>query len=64
MVAPSAVVNDRRPMRSPAIIAGRMETVDDEIARARRERWWRSSFIILATIYVGRVMADYSAPRE
>jgi predicted PurR-regulated permease PerM len=25
---------------------------DDHLARERRERWWRSSFLILATVYV------------
>jgi predicted PurR-regulated permease PerM len=29
-----------------------MDPLDDELARSRRERWWRSNFIILATVYV------------
>lgn len=29
---------------------------EDERARGRRERWWRSAFIILATIYVGLLL--------
>jgi predicted PurR-regulated permease PerM len=30
---------------------------DDDASRAARERWWRSAFIILATIYVGLLLA-------
>jgi predicted PurR-regulated permease PerM len=30
---------------------------EDEASRAKRERWWRSAFIILATIYVGLLLA-------
>ena len=33
-----------------------MLTPEDEVARGRRERWWRSAFIILATIYVGLLL--------
>ena len=33
-----------------------MLTPEDEAARGRRERWWRSAFIILATIYVGLLL--------
>ena len=33
-----------------------MLTPEDEMARGRRERWWRSVFIILATIYVGLLL--------
>ena len=33
-----------------------MLTPEEEAARARRERWWRSAFIILATIYVGLLL--------
>ena len=29
---------------------------DDEFSRAKRERWWRSAFIILATVYVGLLL--------
>jgi predicted PurR-regulated permease PerM len=34
-----------------------MQTVDEEVAQARRERWWRRSFLILATLYVGLLLA-------
>lgn len=34
-----------------------MQIVDDEVARQRRERWWRSAFFVLATIYVGLLLA-------
>jgi len=30
----------------------RVSGVDDEVRRDRRERWWRSAFIIIATVYV------------
>lgn len=33
-----------------------MLTPEEEAARSRRERWWRSAFIILATIYVGLLL--------
>ena len=33
-----------------------MLTPEEEAARGRRERWWRSAFIILATIYVGLLL--------
>ena len=33
-----------------------MLTPDEEAARTRRERWWRSAFIILATVYVGLLL--------
>ena len=33
-----------------------MLTPEEEAARARRERWWRSVFIILATIYVALLL--------
>ncbi len=29
---------------------------DDEFSRSKRERWWRSAFIVLATIYVGLLL--------
>jgi predicted PurR-regulated permease PerM len=29
---------------------------EDEFSRAKRERWWRSAFIILATVYVGLLL--------
>jgi predicted PurR-regulated permease PerM len=33
-----------------------MLTPEEEAARGRRERWWRSAFIILATVYVGLLL--------
>ena len=30
---------------------------EDEFSRAKRERWWRSAFIIMATVYVGLLLA-------
>jgi predicted PurR-regulated permease PerM len=33
-----------------------MLTPEEEAARARRERWWRSAFIILATVYVALLL--------
>ena len=33
-----------------------MVTPEDDVSRAQRERWWRSAFIILATIYVGLLL--------
>lgn len=33
-----------------------MLTPDEEAVRSRRERWWRSAFTILATIYVGLLL--------
>ena len=29
---------------------------EDEFSRSKRERWWRSAFIVLATIYVGLLL--------
>ena len=34
-----------------------METLNNEESRGRRERWWRSAFIVLATIYVALLLA-------
>lgn len=39
------------------MIASTMQTVDEEVAQARREQWWRRSFLILATLYVGLLLA-------
>ena len=33
-----------------------MLSPEEEAARSRRERWWRSAFIILATVYVGLLL--------
>lgn len=33
-----------------------MAPLDDEATRTKRERWWRSGFFILATIYVGLLL--------
>lgn len=33
-----------------------MDHVEDGATRNRRERWWRSAFIVLATIYVGLLL--------
>lgn len=33
-----------------------MNASDDQASRERRERWWRSAFIILATIYVALLL--------
>jgi len=33
-----------------------MLTQEEEAARSRRERWWRSAFIVLATVYVGLLL--------
>jgi len=35
----------------------RMDTLNHEESRGRRERWWRSAFIVLATIYVALLLA-------
>ncbi len=35
-----------------------MMTPEEEASRARRERWWRSAFIILATVYVALLLAS------
>ena len=40
-----------------AIIRGTMPMPDDQAARAKRERWWRSAFLMLATIYVALLLA-------
>lgn len=34
---------------------------EDEFSRAKRERWWRSAFIIMATVYVGLLLAGLLA---
>lgn len=34
-----------------------MMTPEGDATRGRRERWWRSAFIVLATIYVGLLLA-------
>lgn len=39
------------------MIRAAMQHTDDEISRSKRERWWRSAFVILATIYVGLLLA-------
>jgi len=31
---------------------GAMNGVADEVTRGKRERWWRSAFLIVATVYV------------
>ncbi len=33
-----------------------MNASDDHASRERRERWWRSTFIVLATVYVGLLL--------
>lgn len=33
-----------------------MRDLDDEVGRSRRERWWRSALVMLATIYVGLLL--------
>lgn len=33
-----------------------MNAPDDELSRERRERWWRSGFLMLATIYVALLL--------
>ena len=35
-----------------------MLTPEEDAARGRRERWWRSAFIILATVYVALLLAS------
>jgi predicted PurR-regulated permease PerM len=35
-----------------------MLTPEDDAARGRREQWWRSAFIILATVYVALLLAS------
>jgi len=31
---------------------GSVNGIEDQVARGRRERWWRSAFLVVATIYV------------
>ncbi len=38
------------------MIAITMPMPDDEAARAKRDRWWRSAFLMLATIYVALLL--------
>jgi predicted PurR-regulated permease PerM len=33
-----------------------MELHEDQLARGRRERWWRSTFVIIATVYVSLLL--------
>ncbi|HEX7224951.1 MAG TPA: AI-2E family transporter [Candidatus Limnocylindria bacterium] len=33
-----------------------MRDLDDEVGRSRRERWWRSALVMLATIYVALLL--------
>jgi predicted PurR-regulated permease PerM len=40
-----------------AMIAGTMPILDDAAARSKRDRWWRSAFLMLATIYVALLLA-------
>src|SRR5918998_4539910 len=34
---------------------------DDQASRSRRERWWRSAFLVLATVYVGLLLVGLLA---
>ncbi|MDQ3688966.1 MAG: AI-2E family transporter [Chloroflexota bacterium] len=33
-----------------------MSGIDDELTRGKRERWWRSAFLIVATVYVALLL--------
>ncbi|MGI8830531.1 MAG: AI-2E family transporter [Candidatus Limnocylindria bacterium] len=33
-----------------------MNGIDDELARGKRDRWWRSAFLVIATIYVALLL--------
>ena len=39
------------------MIAGTMPMAEDETARSKRDRWWRSAFLVLATIYIALLLA-------
>jgi len=57
-------MEDSRPQIPMTAVAGgchdprTMQTVDEEVARARREQWWRRTFLVLATVYVGLLLAS------
>ena len=38
------------------MIASTMPMPDDKAARAKRDRWWRSAFLMLATVYVALLL--------
>ena len=40
----------------PAIIRGLMTMLDEEPNRSRRDRWWRSAFFIIGTIYLALLL--------